>query len=204
MPIHALLWDLGGVIVRTEDWAPREALAARLGLTRQQLNTAVFGPPEGPNPVQLGELTVAEYHAGIAAALGVPLEEVPAALAEFYGGDVTDPLLVEELRRLRGAYRLVLVSNHTPDLRQRLQGGPLEDLFHRLVISAEVGLAKPDPAIFELALEQAGCLPEESVFIDDHEPNVAAARALGLHGIVFTSPGQALADLHDLLEDKTM
>ncbi len=199
MPIHALLWDLGGVLARTENPAPRTALAARLGRSLADLNAAIFGPP-GHNTLQLGEVDLAGYHAHIATALGCPLEAVPQILAEFYGGDVLDYALVEELRRLKRSYRQTLVSNHLPGLRQRLEEEwQIDDAFHHLLISHEVGLMKPDPAFYWLALETTGCAAEESVFIDDHEPNVAAARALGLHGIVFTSPEQALSELQALL-----
>lgn len=205
MPFHALLWDLGGVIARTEDPAPRNALAERLGLTRQQLNEAVFGPPNGRNPLQLGELSLAEYHAHIATALGCAPGTVASLLAKFYSGDVLDFGLVDELRRFRQDYRLTLVSNHLPGLRQRLEDEwQIDDVFHQIVISSEVGLMKPDPAIYHLALEKTGCAAEESVFIDDHEPNVTAARDLGLHGIVFHTPAQALAELHALLKGKEM
>ncbi|MBI3158955.1 MAG: HAD family phosphatase [Chloroflexi bacterium] len=204
MPIHALLWDLGGVLVRTADPAPRDALAARLGRTRQELNDLVFGLTDGRNALQLGEVSEADYHAGLAASLGLPVEDIPAMLAEFYAGDVVDYALVAELRRLKGGYRLVLVSNHLPTLRREMQGWGIDHAFHHLVISAEVGLMKPDPAIFEMALEKAGCLAEEAVFVDDYEPHVAAARALGLHAIRFQDSAQALADLRALLEEKNM
>jgi len=55
------------------------------------------------------------------------------------------------------------------------------------VISALVGLAKPDPAIFRLALKRLGTAPEATVFVDDYEPNVASAAALGIRAIHFVA-----------------
>jgi putative hydrolase of the HAD superfamily len=64
------------------------------------------------------------------------------------------------------------------------------------VDSCQVGMRKPNPAIYRLALEQlGGVAPEAAVFLDDFAPNVDAARAVGLHGVVVTEPVAAMADL---------
>jgi HAD superfamily hydrolase (TIGR01509 family) len=59
-------------------------------------------------------------------------------------------------------------------------------LFDEVVLSAAVGLAKPDPAIYKLALQRLGTAPETTVFVDDYEPNVAAAVEQGIQGVRFT------------------
>ena len=61
--------------------------------------------------------------------------------------------------------------------------------FREIVVSGEVGLVKPDPAIFRLTLARCGLRAEDTVFIDDALPNVEAARSLGLDAIAFTGPG---------------
>jgi HAD superfamily hydrolase (TIGR01509 family) len=68
-----------------------------------------------------------------------------------------------------------------------------------VIISAEVGLAKPDPRIYQLALERLGVDPPEAVFVDDFLRNVEAARAAGLHAVHFKGPEQARAELEQLL-----
>jgi putative hydrolase of the HAD superfamily len=69
-----------------------------------------------------------------------------------------------------------------------------------LIISAEVGLRKPDPRIFQLALERLKAAPAEAVFIDDFGINLQAARAAGLHAIKFIDPLQVRAELQRVLE----
>jgi len=67
--------------------------------------------------------------------------------------------------------------------------------FDRIVISGEVGLAKPDPALFRLALDRCGLAPATTLFIDDMPANVDAARALGLDAVRFEGPGQLRREL---------
>jgi len=61
------------------------------------------------------------------------------------------------------------------------------DRFDVLVWSFQVGLAKPDPAIYRLTIDKLGAPPEETLFIDDKAPNIAAARALGMKAIEFST-----------------
>jgi HAD superfamily hydrolase (TIGR01509 family) len=64
-----------------------------------------------------------------------------------------------------------------------------------IIYSHEAGISKPDPRIYRLARDRLGVRPEEMVFLDDVAPNVAAARDLGAHGILFTSTARAIADI---------
>jgi epoxide hydrolase-like predicted phosphatase len=70
-----------------------------------------------------------------------------------------------------------------------------------LIISAEVGLAKPDPRIYQLALEKLGVQAGDSIFLDDFKENVEAARAVGMLAIHFVDPQTAIAELNALLAD---
>jgi putative hydrolase of the HAD superfamily len=90
------------------------------------------------------------------------------------------------VHRLRGRVRLAVVSNADRTLRSRLADGlGILHLFDTLVCSAEVGVAKPDPAIYTLAAVRLGVRPEACVFVDDHEANVCAARAVGMHAVLY-------------------
>src|SRR5262245_17436755 len=88
------------------------------------------------------------------------------------------------VRRLRLGYKLSVLSNADLSLRGRLQRDGLHDLFDDLVISAEVGMAKPEPAVFHLAVERLGLEPGDCVFVDDWDENVEAARAVGLRAVL--------------------
>src|SRR3954464_10446980 len=71
--------------------------------------------------------------------------------------------------------------------------------FEHLVISGAILMLKPEPAIYKHLVEATGIVPAESVFIDDLQRNVIAARESGLHAIQFTSPGQCRAELRSYL-----
>jgi HAD superfamily hydrolase (TIGR01509 family) len=80
---------------------------------------------------------------------------------------------------------------------------PLAELFEVIVDSSEVGMRKPNPAIYLHALDLlGGVAPERAVFLDDAPGNVAGARRAGLHGILVDAaePAGALAELDALLE----
>jgi len=90
------------------------------------------------------------------------------------------------VRALRPPYRVSILSNADATLRERLSDGlGIHDLFDDVVCSAEVGLAKPDPAIYRLAAERLGLPPAACVFVDDFERNVAAAREVGMQAVFY-------------------
>ncbi|HET6938083.1 MAG TPA: HAD-IA family hydrolase, partial [Nocardioides sp.] len=74
---------------------------------------------------------------------------------------------------------------------------PILGLLEDVVVSGTEGVAKPDPAIFELAVARTGLRAEDLVFVDDSEANVAAAIEAGLDGILFTGADDLRAQLHD-------
>jgi epoxide hydrolase-like predicted phosphatase len=93
-----------------------------------------------------------------------------------------------------------VLSNNWSGLRRAIEEEwQIAGAFDELFISAEIGLVKPDPRLYRLALDRLGVAPGEAVFIDDFPENVQAARQAGLHAIHFTSPDQARQELQDLL-----
>ena len=93
---------------------------------------------------------------------------------------------IELAGALRPSYKVSLLSNADVSLRGRLEHDiGIHHLFDDIVCSAEVGVAKPEPAVFHLACERLGLPPAECVFVDDHEPNVKAAREAGMPAVLF-------------------
>ena len=70
--------------------------------------------------------------------------------------------------------------------------------FHGILVSGEVGVIKPDPRIFELLIERFEIDPQNAVYVDDVEANVAAAKPFGIHAIHFTTPPVLRAELVEL------
>src|SRR5262245_34370407 len=94
------------------------------------------------------------------------------------------PANVDVVRALRPRYKLAVLSNADGTLRGRLERDGLHHLFDDIVVSAEVGMAKPEPEVFHLTIERLGLAPRECVFVDDWEQNVEAARAIGLPAVL--------------------
>jgi len=202
VPIRAVIFDLGGVLVRTEQRAPRQQLAARLGMTYEQLSSLVFDSPSARLAMQ-GKITPEAHWEAVRAALALSPLEFLVVRNDFWAGDVLDSGLVDTLRALRPRYKTALLSNAWGDLRAVLVSEwKIADVFDELVISAEVGLLKPDPRIYRLALERLGVAPQEAVFVDDFTENVAGARAVGMQAIHFRDAQQARADLEAVLDGR--
>ena len=111
-----------------------------------------------------------------------------------------DPEAESVLRLLSTRYRLGIIANQAQGLEARLRASGILPWFSWVVSSAECGAAKPDPRIFLLAMERAGCVPEKAVMIGDRLDNdIAPAKALGMHTVwlrrgfgALSSPGNAL------------
>ncbi len=199
MTIHAIIWDIGGVIERTEDLTPRQKVSDRLGVEITELTRLFFGHTDNFR-VQLGEITPEEHWKNVREQLGLTEEEMITAREEFFAGDRLDMDLVNFIRALKQDYCTVVLSNYMAVLRGRItEEWQIDDAFHHIIISSEVGMMKPDPSIYKLALEIIGCAPEEVVFIDDFIDNVEGARIIGIHGLMFTGPQQAITSLNEVL-----
>lgn len=202
MSIRAVVFDLGGVLVRTENRAPRTQLAVRLGLTYDELSALVFDS-QSSHQAMKGEITTAEHWEAIRKTLGVSKKEFLQVPLEFWGGDALDEDLITYLRNLRPHYKTALLSNAWDDLRQMIEEiWKIDDAFDQILISAEVGLVKPDRLIYERIISDLGVKSDEAVFVDDFPQNVEAARAAGLEAIHFLGPDQSLRDLQSLLDGK--
>ena len=200
MSIKAIFFDFGGVIARTEFQAPRQHLAERLGMEYEDLVRIVF-ESETARQATVGKIDEEVHWAATLKALKLPADGREALTSEFFGGDVIDRELIAYLRGLRLQYKVGLISNAWSGLRNYITSQGFADAFDAMVISAEVGLKKPDAPIYHLALEKLGVAPAEAVFLDDFIENVEGARAVGMQAIHFQQPEKALAELKLILQD---
>ncbi len=198
MSIRAVFFDLGGVIVRTEYQTPRERLAERLGMEYDDLSRIVFDSETG-HQASIGAITSLQHWEAVMQRLKRPYEEMALIRDEFFAGDVVDHEILNFLRSLHGKYKTGLISNAWSDLRDYIVREKFDDAFDHIVISAEVGVAKPEAKIFKIALEQAGVSPNEAVFVDDFYVNIEGCETVGMQGIHFKDAESALAQLKTLL-----
>lgn len=197
---RAVIVDFGGVLVRSEDPRPRQDLARDLGLSVEALEDLIFASDLSWR-AQRGEIPEPAFWRAVGERLGLfDPEAVDRLRARFFAGDRRNEALVAALRRWKGRVALGLISNAWSGLREVLRRLGLLDLFDVVVISAEVGLLKPDPRIYRLALERLQVPPPMAAFVDDLPENVEAARALGLYGIRFQDTEVALRQLQGWLD----
>lgn len=199
MKINAVIWDLGGVLVRTLDRSHRVAWEQELQLDVGELDRLVFEGEIG-RAAAIGKARADDIWAFIRERFGLSAEETQRIEQDFWAGDQVDQELIALIRRLRSNYKTALLSNAWPDLRHALEElWQIADAFDDIFISAEIGLAKPDERIYKLALERLGVKPQEAVFIDDFKRNIDAAADVGLHTIHYQNSAETQAALKDLL-----
>ncbi len=147
MSIRAVFFDLGGVIVRTEYQTPRERLAERLGMEYDDLSRIVFDSETG-HQASIGAITSQQHWESVMQRLKRPYEEMALIRDEFFAGDIVDHEILNFLRSLHGKYTTGLISNAWSDLRDYIVREKFDDAFDHIIISAEVGVAKPDAGIY--------------------------------------------------------
>ena len=204
-PITTVIFDVGGVLV---DWK------------REHLYRKIFpGDPEEMTRF-LTDILPMEFNLKLD--LGYPYDKaIEEKVAEF-------PQFEEQIRAYHTRWE-EMVPGHFPETIELLDSLRSIDVglhilsnfsaetfpimqarfefltwFDSILLSADVGLAKPDPAIYKLLLSRINRQPQECLFIDDSEPNVLAARELGIDAIHFTSPENLARELmgRDLIAGK--
>lgn len=144
-----------------------------------------------------GYISQDELVVAVAQILELPTEEVRAKLV---GGLVRNRALLTFSQTLRPDHKVGLLSN--------ISAGTMDQFFTQkerahyfdvTVISSDVGLVKPDPAIFELAAERLGCKPNECIMIDDSAANCSGAMAAGMQAVVYQTTQQTIHQVKELL-----
>ena len=183
--IRAIIFDYGGVLMRTANPVPRREMEQRLGLPPGGAEKTVFGGPLW-DEAQLGHISSDEFWIDVGQQLGLGVGQLAKFRRAFWAGDRLDEELVDLIRYLREeGYRTALLSNAPAGLYQHVEQLGITDAFDVVVVSGREGLMKPDPAIFERALAQVGVPAAAAAFVDDMQANVAAARRVGLRATRF-------------------
>ena len=147
----------------------------------------------------MGQITIPELMTYIRSELSLSPAEYPDLRERFFGGDQVDPVLVDFIRALRPQYKVGIISNAWSQLLDLLDSWEIQDAFDVIIGSGDVGVMKPDPKIYRLALDDLQVLPHKSVFVDDFIENIQGAEALGINPIHFQNTPQALGELKKLL-----
>jgi epoxide hydrolase-like predicted phosphatase len=196
---HGLILDYGGVLT-SSPFVSFEAFCAIEGLSPDAVRVRFRDDPEGGEllaRLETGAMASAEFEPAFATLLGVAPERL---LQRMFGRMQPDAAMIAGIRALRrdGA-RMGLLSNSLGDAAV-YDRELMAELFDAVVISSEVGLRKPDPAIYELAAERLGLPPSACVYVDDIGGNLKPARALGMATVLHRGdPDATLAEVRALL-----
>jgi putative hydrolase of the HAD superfamily len=195
-----VLFDFAGVLTSS----PWGALTAAGG-GNLELLIGSYGE-DGDHPwhrVERGELAITDWAVEVTAMaeeLGTQIDFTP--LQALLSDMTVNEQIVDRIRDLRTeGYRLGLITNNVREGSASWRAlVPVDELFEVVVDSSEVGMRKPNPAIYHHALELLGGIePAEAVFLDDTASNVEGARRAGLAAILVDDPDRALAELDTLL-----
>jgi HAD superfamily hydrolase (TIGR01549 family) len=193
--VRNVIFDFGGVLVR---WQPEAVIASFYAddALRQRVREAVIRHPDWVD-IDRGTLSEDTAIERFAARMHRPAAEMRELMRHIKDSLTALPdsvALLEELVQ-RGVPVYGLSNMSAPIfalLRSRYDHW---DRFRGIVISGEVGLVKPEPEIFHHIAERYGLLPAETVFIDDHLPNIESAGRLGFRTIHFADAAQCRREL---------
>jgi putative hydrolase of the HAD superfamily len=195
--IDAVVFDLGNVLIAVDELRAAERMAARTGKTRQQIEDYIRGTPHG-HELALGKLSKKQFFHTVAKEVGFDGDYDEFALIWSEVFTPIEPMiaLAESLKtRLP---RLLLSNTNAIHMDYIFEHYPFLNSFDAHVLSHEVGMLKPDAAIYRFTLEKYGLAAERAVFVDDLVANVEGARRVGMQAIHFQAPDQARAELTKL------
>ena len=208
-PIDAVLFDFGGVITAFSPFTALGELGAEAGVDPAVVLEHLIGPyhedtDHAFHRMERGEITAADWFMAtlpVMAELGIELDV--SKLAGMFRTLGIHDVVVERVAQLKAdGYRTAIVTNNVKEGSSEWRAMlDVEALFDAVIDSSHVGVRKPNPAIYRLALDELGGVePERAVFLDDHEGNIAGARAVGLHAVlVGPDPRPALEELDRIL-----
>lgn len=205
--IRTVLFDFGGVFMDSPFAAVRD-FGIRRGIAPESALELIFGPYDRDTDhpwhrLERGELSLLDARQAILD-LGGPEHRLDLfeALGSLRRPQIREDVIAVARETRAGGIKTAIVTNNIREFGESWRALlPVDELFDVVVDSAEVGMRKPDPRIFRLALERLGdAAPEHAVFLDDFHGNVAAAEGLGMRGILVEDDYRpAMATLRRLL-----
>ena len=180
--VRGMIIDIGGVLVhdRLLDTATR--WAGQLALSPAEMLAALYGGND--DAVLVGRVSEDEWWEVVRSRLGT---DTSALRAELESVQTWHEDLVAVLREVKSVARTAILSNAWPSQRSRMAELELTDVVHELLLSCEIGYAKPSLNAFKIGLRRLGTAPEETLFIDDTAGHVEVAATLGIRGHVHTT-----------------
>lgn len=194
-----LILDIGGVFhLGKTDKAFWGGWARRGGLDATALEHGFWHGPD-IEAANIGLIDHAEYCARSSVRIGLSADFISDLVWAAFASDF-NTALAARVQAWRADGVPVSALSNSWSSEAAIQARPeFAGLFDHVLSSRDVGLTKPDPAIYRLSLERLGIAAGEAVFVDDTLGHVEAARALGMHGVHFQDTRQAVKEIDGLL-----
>jgi putative hydrolase of the HAD superfamily len=194
-----VIFDLGGVVI---EWNPDRILESYYAdpEMRATMKTELFLHPDWLQ-MDRGTLNEADLLVRLAGRTGRPAAELSGLLDAVRGSLHTRPDTVMLLEKLaaRGV-PLYCLSNMSSDMFAYLRARhSFWGAFRGIVISGDIKMLKPEREIFEFLLQRHGLVAAQTVFVDDNQPNIEAARAFGIRAVWFKNARQCELELEEML-----
>jgi len=198
MTIRALYFDIGGIFFCEKDVSLVREWESYLDLTEGKLRDIVFHSPIAKE-AWLGQATVDDVWNNAATYFTITSKELEKLKDDFWAGWEWDTELIACVHNLKSQYKLGVISDAWPGVREGIKEYINGDTFDLRVFSSEEGILKPHPEIYRRALSRLKVRPQEALFLDDQLKNVEGARAIGMAGAHITDPQRQVRDLIDKL-----
>ena len=198
--IKAVIFDMGGVLLRTVDPLPRINLAERFNTSKEELESVIF-MSETSKLSEVGEISDKQHWEAVFQHFNQQIDDYLLIYNEYFSGDAIDKDLLSFAVSLKPEHKVGLLSNAWVNSRPLL-GARFDFLaaFDVSVFSYEVGCRKPDPQIFHEILKKMNVSAEESLFVDDFSANVDGAKAIGMQAIHFVDRLNAISVIEAMLK----
>ncbi|MHC5067444.1 MAG: HAD family hydrolase [Planctomycetota bacterium] len=197
MTISHIVCDLGAVLIELH-WAEHAGAIFGRPMTVDELHRIWVGF-DGIRLLETGQIDYPAFLEQFRRDTASPLS--CAEIDEHFRAIVGKPFAdaIHTIDTLRQRYTVAALSNTNPPHVDTVRAdSDLLDHFDHLFLSYEMGLIKPDAAIYEAVCQQLNCPGEQILFVDDGRPNVEAARRCGMHAVQVTSPAEIIAALDAL------
>jgi len=201
--IKAIVLDLGGVLLRTEDQTARRALEIKYNIPHGEVHDLVFNSPMAFSAT-LGEVDSQAVWDHVSDELHLSPKSLESFQQAFWAGDQINQELFSFLESRRYDYITAILSNAWGDARSTLaekfniiQGEVVE----YILISAELGVAKPDPKIYQILSKTIDCDYHQILFIDDFYENIVAANRLGIQTIHYQQGLNVIEKIKEFLDN---
>jgi putative hydrolase of the HAD superfamily len=201
----AIIFDLGNVLLPIDLSLTYEAFSAYSSLSAIEIASAI-GENQLWVPYESGKQNDEEFRDFLREHLDLTISDIDfdhafsALLLEFHSG------VYEWIDSLRSQFHLLLLSNTSSIHADRFTKVPLGpdgqnlfSLFHQVYYSFEMGLVKPDTAIYQQVLNEQGFSAEEVLFFDDNVANINSAKSMGIQSYLI-DPSRSYSQIQEILD----